>query len=192
MTSPCTPRAWWRSAKDRRDQSERNSALGGALGTKAQRISINAIIAINLPQKKEKERARRPCKVSQAFHPKSIDQRAQEKGDPQWLQRLNPMLLRNSARQKREHRAPCLPEAGDPAYRAREDPAGQDAPGLVHGDGVHGPEQDADDGYGDGVADQGGHEPDGEREAGGKGKGGHQPQMRGRRGAKTYAMERMP
>lgn len=76
------------------------------------------------------------------------------------MQTLNPMVMRDRTSHKRNQRAPLLAESCDPANSSGEDPRGQDAGSLIEGDGVHGPEEHA---------NEGGDEPDGELEAGGRG-----------------------
>jgi len=63
----------------------------------------------------------------------------------QGLQTLDPKLRRQSTRHERQDRAAGLAEPCDPADRACEDPTRQNATSVVHGDGVHRPEQHADE-----------------------------------------------
>ena len=87
------------------------------------------------------------------------------KHNSQWLQTPNPKPRRQHARDKRQHRRPRLPNPADPPEAAGEEPRRERLARLGDHDGVHGAEEEADDGDGDGVLDEGGDLPDGDFEA---------------------------
>lgn len=103
-------------------------------GTSAQSTSINDIMDISLRREK----------VNKKRNGSSV-------GNVQRLQGLNPCLRCYGTCNEREDRAACLAEPGDPADGASEQPARQDAPRVIHRNGIDRPQKDADERDGDGV-----------------------------------------
>ena len=86
----------------------------------------------------------------------------------QRLQTLDPDPARERAGHERQERRARLAKPCDPADGASEQPRREHAPRMVHDDRVDGPEEDADEGDGERAADERGHEPYHELEAGGR------------------------
>ena len=86
----------------------------------------------------------------------------------QRLQTLNAKLRRQQTRQERQHGAPRLPDAADPANTPGKEPLGEDVARLLDEDGVHGAEEEADAGDGERVFEEGGDDPDCYFESGGR------------------------
>ena len=99
-------------------------------------------------------------------HPTLHSAHATTKKHSQRLQTRNPKLGREQASHEREHGGAGLADARDVAHAAREEPAGEDLGRVVHEDGVHRPEEHADECDRDGVLDERGHDPDGHFEPG--------------------------
>ena len=78
----------------------------------------------------------------------------------QRLQRADTKLRRDETSKERQDRCAALADTRDPADAAGEKPPGQDGFRLVDEDGVHRPEQETDAADGDGVFDEGRHDPD--------------------------------
>ena len=76
-------------------------------------------------------------------------------------------LLRQQARKKRRRRPPTTPHRGHERQTGHLQLAAHQLRKHGHRAGVHGAQEQADDGNGDGVADDVGEEPDEELEAGG-------------------------
>ena len=93
---------------------------------------------------------------------------AHEFTQTRYAQRLEPLdarLRRDGARDEREDGGARLPKARHPPDGPGEEARGEDAAGVVHDDGVDGPEDDADEGDCDSAADERGDEPHHELEA---------------------------
>lgn len=69
--------------------------------------------------------------------------------DLQWLHTLDPPPLAYRTRDERDQCTTTLPEPGDPADGASEQTLRDNARCVVHGEGVHGPKDHADDGHRD-------------------------------------------
>ena len=83
----------------------------------------------------------------------------------QRLQTLYPSLVRDRAGHEWQDRRARLPEARDPPDRAGQEPPREDAPRLVHHDGVDRAQEDADERDSDSAPDEGRYEPDDELKA---------------------------
>ena len=79
----------------------------------------------------------------------------------QRLEAGDPELGREQPGEEREHGGARLADARDVAEAPGEQPAREDAGGVVHQDGVHGPEQEPDERDRDRVLEERGDDPDG-------------------------------
>ena len=113
--------------------------------------SINPTIAINLSQ------------ASSATHP-LISTTTTMADHSQRLQTIDARPRRKRPSDEREHRRPGRAKARHPADGPGDELLREDATGMVHDNGVDGTEEEADEGDGDGAADQRRHEPDNELE----------------------------
>lgn len=121
------------------------SVLLGALGTKAHKTIMKAIIETNL-----------------AITTKSADRTHMNlvaKKHLQWLQTFDSMVLSDSPRYEGYQCTASLTEARNPADGGGEDPARKDTRRLVHGDRIHRTEKHPYNGDGHSVADEGGDKP---------------------------------
>lgn len=99
---------------------------------------MSDIMLISLPNKG----------INQPFHCQRT-----EHDNVQRLQGLDPRLGRDSACDERKDRASRLAEPSNPSNGTGEDPARDDAPRVVHRDGIYGAQQQADERYCYGVPD---------------------------------------
>ena len=76
------------------------------------------------------------------------------------MQNPSPDFLRQEAREERRHRTPRAPQRRHRRQTAHLQPLGYELRKHGRGAGVDGTEEEADDGNGDGLADDVGHEPD--------------------------------
>lgn len=86
----------------------------------------------------------------------------------QGRQGRNAKLGREQPGDERQHRGPCLARPSDVPRTRGEEPAGEDGRGVVHQDGEHGAEEEADERDGHGVLNERRDDPDGDLKAGGQ------------------------